>query len=345
VAIFSALWFHDLEEQGQTRYNGIVNITGCYWEFLVSNRCFMKPIDIIIISYNRPQDLLGLLKNIAGLDNKESLLNEVIIIDNLSTVSYVAVTDYINNNPSIPFSYITAPENLGVARGRNLGIKESKAAILVTIDDDATFANTNALQLIYDAFTDAYAKQNNVGVYSFKIFYAETNTLQENAFPNKHILKYGSKEKFLAPYFVGCAHAITKNVYNTAGVYPEDFFYGMEEYDLGYRIINAGYSIAFLGSVLVLHKESPLGRQPTNKKSQMMWINKTKVAFKYLHKKYFLSTAVLWSIQYFIKSKGDIKGFINGWKKIRSLKTVLDRKPLSDTAYSYLKATDARLWY
>jgi len=305
----------------------------------------MKPIDIIIISYNRPDDLLDLLKNIAGLDDKGTLLNEVIIINNQSTISYKPVTDYINSNPLLPFRFISAAENLGVARGRNLAIRESKADILVTIDDDATFANSTALRLIYAAFTDKYTADNNVGVYSFKIFYAATKTLQVSAFPNKNIARYRSKEKFLAPYFIGCAHAILKKTYNAAGSYPEDFFYGMEEYDLTYRIINSGYSIAFLGGVLVWHKESPSGRQPTDQKLQMMWVNKAKVAFKYCRKNNFLSTAVLWSGLYLIKSKGDIKGFINGWQAIGIFKRSQQKKPLTAKAYTYLKKTEARLWY
>jgi GT2 family glycosyltransferase len=305
----------------------------------------MNPIDIIIISYNRPNDLLDLLKNIKELQDRETLLKEVIIINNKSTVSYDIVDEYISNNPSIPFRFIIATENLGVARGRNLAISESKAPIVVTIDDDATFADPKALSIINAAFNDDYMLANNIGVYSFKVFYSETNVLQTTAFPHKNISKYQSKEKFLAPYFVGCAHAILKKSYKDAGLYPEDFFYGMEEYDLGYRIINAGYSIAFLGSVLVLHKESPLGRQPNNHKMQMMWINKTKVAFKYLHYKYFLSTAILWSMLYLVKSKADIKGLLNGWGKIIELKKTQPKSPLSAAAYHYLKNTEARLWY
>ena len=45
----------------------------------------MNNIAIIIITYNRPDDMLALAKNIANLDHKEQFLEEVIIINNNSS--------------------------------------------------------------------------------------------------------------------------------------------------------------------------------------------------------------------------------------------------------------------
>jgi Predicted glycosyltransferases len=92
-------------------------------------------------------------------------------------------------------------------------------------------------------------------------------------------------------------------VLEKVGSYPTDFFYGMEEYDLSYRVLEAGYSIAYTDKVVMLHKESPLGRKPKKEKLQMMWVNKSKVAYRHLPKKYFYSTAFMWSLEYLKKNR------------------------------------------
>ena len=43
-----------------------------------------------------------------------------------------------------------------------------------------------------------------------------------------------------------------------------------------------GYSIAYSDKMVMLHKESPLGRKTKKEKMAMLWINKSKVAWRYL---------------------------------------------------------------
>ena len=55
----------------------------------------MNKIAIIIITYNRPADMLALAMNIEKLRSKKDLLEEVIIVNNNSTESYDAVKSFI----------------------------------------------------------------------------------------------------------------------------------------------------------------------------------------------------------------------------------------------------------
>ncbi len=188
----------------------------------------MKPLSVIIITYNRPDDLGMLVRNLAAQKQADTLLEEVIVINNASTADYSEVKSFMSGFPY--FRYIDSPENKGVARGRNLGISLAKSPILVTIDDDA-FRDDTALQAIADAFSGQQLRGNNAAVLCFKVLYASTGQMQVNAFPQKNFEKYHNKSFFLAPYYIGAGHAILKEAYDKAGLYPEDFFYGMEEYD------------------------------------------------------------------------------------------------------------------
>ncbi|MRG44880.1 glycosyltransferase [Chitinophaga sp. SYP-B3965] len=305
----------------------------------------MKQLSIIIITYNRPDDLGILLRNITEQQQASELLEEVIIINNASTADYSPIEQFIETHPEIPFRYQYSQENLGVARGRNLGIVQAKAALLVTIDDDAWFRDKDALVQIVDAFHSTYLTSHHTGILCFKVLYASTGQMQVNAFPHKQFEAYKDKAQFLAPYYIGCGHAIRKEVYDNAGVYPEDFFYGMEEYDLTYRALDKGYTIAYTADIVVLHNESPLGRTPLMMKMKMLWINKSKVAYRYLPLRYFISTAAMWSFEFLQKSGWNWGEWWKGWIAILQIPGKEKRQPLHAAARKYLKAVKARLWY
>lgn len=303
-----------------------------------------RALSLIIITYNRPDDLLRLLKNIAGQDQADTLLDRVVIIDNASTVSYKTVTDFIDSQ-RLPFLYIRSEENLGVARGRNEAVSKVQSPVVITLDDDAYFREADALIKIDQLFRSEFAMQNRVGVYCFKVFWRDTEDIQQSAFPHKKFNKYRNKDRFFTSYFIGCAHAILLEAYQAAGTYPPDFFYGMEEYDLGYRILDAGYKIAYDSSITVAHFESPRGRVPHVKKIQMLWVNKSKMAYRYLPYRFFISTAVMWSLQFLKNQPFAWRSWFEGWKKIFSIPRTENRKVVSKETLQYIDEVEGRLWY
>jgi GT2 family glycosyltransferase len=307
----------------------------------------MKPdltISIVIITYNRPADMLDLVKNIAWLEEAEQL-ESIIIVNNRSTESYEALEVFIKTNPHLPFRYYVAPENLGVSRGRNDALQKSSADILVFLDDDALFANNDALKQIKSIFSEDTINERELGIASFKVYYYDTGELQQTAFPHKQFEKRKHLHHFDTAYFVGCAHAIRRTVFDHTGLYPDNFFYGMEEYDLSYRTLNAGFSIAYDDRVVIRHKESPAGRLPNREKLRGMWVNKSKVAWKYLPGRYFFSTALLWSFEYLKKSGWDFSGWVKGWRKVVRIPREERRARVDSACMRYLRRVQARLWY
>ncbi len=288
--------------------------------------------------------MLALAENICGLDQAQELLQEVIIVNNASTKDYSAVRDYIAGQKQIPFKFIDADENLGVARGRNFAVSQSSAPFLIMLDDDAVMGNKDCLVNLFEEFNISRGERETA-IISFKVLYYENNQMQVNAFPHKDFREYCNKAHFETYYYAGGAHAIRREVFHHAGKYPEDFFYGMEEYDLSYRIIDAGYSIAYSNRILMLHKESPLGRKTQKEKMAMLWLNKSKVAWRYLPSVYFYTTAFMWSFEYLRKTKFDLSGWAANWTEIMKIPTTENRRPVSVTTLDYLRRTRARLWY
>ena len=301
----------------------------------------MNKIAIIIITYNRPADMLALAMNIEKLSSKKELLEEIIIVNNNSTESYDAVKSFIQENPSTPFKLIESKENLGVSRGRNFAIKQSKAPILVLIDDDAEFQDTDALKRI----NEAVIENPHAGILAMKILYFQNSQFQLNAFPHKSFEKRKHLQSFDTYYFAGCGNIIVKEAFDIAGPFPTDFFYGMEEYDLSYRILDAGYTIKYIADIVLLHKESPEGRQTKSDKLRGMWVNKTKVAWRYLPMPCYFTTAIMWSMFFLLNSKFDLIGFINGWLAIVTIPINEKRNKVSKLSQEYLNKVEARILY
>ena len=304
----------------------------------------MKPLSFLIITYNRPDDMLELAKNISQLDQASELLEEVLIINNASTSDYGAVEAFVGDCPGIPFRYLVAPENLGVARGRNYGLLKGTAPIIIMLDDDAVLQNKDCLLRLLEAFETPVTTRTK-GIISFKVLYYSNLEMQKNALPHKNFAAYKDKNFFETYYYAGGAHAIRRDVIEAVGNYPDDFFYGMEEYDLSYRVLDHGFAITYTSSVVMLHKESPLGRKPKAEKTRMMWVNKTKVAWRYLPRWYFYTTSIMWSLQYLRSTVFDISGFLKGWKQVLAIPRKEKRKTISASTLGYLRAVKARLWY
>jgi len=303
-----------------------------------------QQLSILIISYNRPEDTLDLLNNLKAQINFDENVGEILLLNNASTVSYKLVEGFIQKYPEARIAYFKNRENSGVAGGRNFLIQKATFPYLLVLDDDVIFDKKNAIEQVAFLFQKPQFIENNTAVITLNIFYFETKERQKEALPHKNYEAYKNKDWFLTYYFTGAAHVMRKELFDKTGYYPSDFFYGMEEYDLSYRIINAGYSLAFDAEVKVLHKESPKGRLANKEKLKMMWLNKSKVAWSYLPKKYFYSTAFMWSLFYLKKTGFDFKGFFANWKKIKDIPANPQRK-IDKKALDYLKKVNARLWY
>jgi GT2 family glycosyltransferase len=119
----------------------------------------------------------------------------------------------------------------------------------------------------------------------------------------------------------------------------------MEEYDLSYRILDAGYTIKYIANIVLLHKESPEGRQTKSDKLRGMWVNKTKVAWRYLPLHCYFTTAVAWSAFFLLNSKFDIIGFIKSWLAVITIPIKEKEHKVSKTALKYLNKVEERILY
>jgi GT2 family glycosyltransferase len=297
----------------------------------------------LIISFNRAEDTIDAVKNVLQLDNVEGWKKEIVVLNNGSTQDYSVFQNYLNllsDSVKSLVKYINHPENLGVAGGRNLCIREATGKYLLFMDDDAEIVQSNTIQLILDKYK-MYEKERLaiIGFLGKNPFTGKTET----PLKNPHLIK--GKQDIFYNLFFGYGHVFPKSLIEETGFYQEDFFYGMEEYDLSYATVKAGYSILFTQDILVIHKQNPNGREPSNTTYARMFANKIIVLYKHMPMLYVVTHFILWSAFFLVKSKLDIQLYFSTLKSLRQRLKVAPRNVMNENGLNYLKKVGARLWY
>ena len=143
---------------------------------------------------------------------------------------------------SVPCRVLSLRENRGIA-AKNLGLRKAKSPVVLVLDDDAYLPKRLARSML-----KAFRADPGLGCMGFSV----RNRSQE--------------ESCLLPtVFHGCACAFRRDALLAIGGYPEHFVYYGEEYDLTFRLIQAGYRLSFAAGLdPVFHARDPAGRNKEN---------------------------------------------------------------------------------
>lgn len=302
-------------------------------------------LSLLVVTFNRPDELLDLLESVARQESACDVLAEILVLDNGTTADYSSTWSFIRSHEELKIKVLRSDENIGAAAGKNMLLTLARGDVLLVVDDDVVFSQTRDLASLATVFEDEAFRRDNVGLVQPRIVHHETRELQRSAFPHKRRRPDADAAPFLTSFFAGAAHVIKKEAIQRAGLYPDDFFIYMEEYDLGYRIIESGYAIGYDPRVTVGHKEAIHGRLADHQKLRRQWVNKTRVAWRYLPWRFFLTTGVLWSFEYLRRVRGHPEDYFRGWLDILRIPFTEKRSPLGQASLAYLKRVDARLWY
>lgn len=207
-------------------------------------------VSYMVITYNRRDDLSEAIECILGQDY---LPIETVVVDNNSTDGTEKLFEERFNQPNI--HYIKLAENLGVSGGRNAAVCKTQGDVIVTVDDDAVFADHDITRQIVNEFAD----DPSLGILAFKIVNYHTGELQKNAFPCRDKSVDPDRE-YETTWFIGAGHAIKREVYEKVGLYRDFRPWGSEELDFALRAIDAGYRIKYVPKIVIRHKISPAGR-------------------------------------------------------------------------------------
>jgi hypothetical protein len=213
---------------------------------------------IIILNWNGLQDTIVCLDSLANLTYPNFRL---VVVDNGSTDGS---TDIISKNyPKVIF--VENKENLGYAKGNNVGIRyalENNADYIWLLNNDTVVEQNALLNMVIEAEGDPL-----IGIIGSKIYYL--NSAKKIWFAgaminwsrgiSNHI---GMNETDVGQYdyvkeidrVAGCSMLVKREVCNRVGLFDDNFFLYVEEVDWCVRARKAGFKCLFVPSSIVYHR-------------------------------------------------------------------------------------------
>ena len=293
-------------------------------------------VSLVLITYNREGDIRQSLTALAPL---APTVLEVIVVNNASTDGTAAVLAEFSAR-ILNLRVLDAGANLGVAGGRNLGMRQARGEVLVFLDDDAEFLVPDFAARIAARF----AREPALGALGLKIVDGEGN-MRQNEFPHTDKSLPRDRE-FPIGYFVGAGHAIRRSALDASGLYPEEFFYSQEEPFLCAALIEAGYRIAYFPEVVVRHWQSGAGRFVSARKWFLLLRNTLLMNHRFLPLLPYLWSVPLWSAKVLVLSRSPrvVLGALREYLSMTAL-PAFRRRPLRGAAYAYLRDNGGRVWW
>ena len=151
---------------------------------------------------------------------------------------------------------------------------------------------------------------------------------------------------FLTFRFVGgCVGFRTQALRQVGGFFP-DFFYGIEEIELAYRLVDGGWKIRYSPDVEVEELEHPAGRKPMRESQTDRLTNKYIMTWLHMPFPEILANYAFFTPYIFYRVRGQIRigAAITRFGRWLRRHDRPKRKPLSPAARSYIKACGGSVW-
>lgn len=144
--------------------------------------------------------------------------------------------------------------NAGIPGGRNVGLAHTTGDLVFFLDDDAELADTSLTATAQYLF----ATEPQLGIITFRLIDPQTGATERRHVPR---IRVGDPARSsTVTTFLGGACCIRRAVFDQVGNYAADFFYAMEESDLAWRAIDAGWRVLYLASERIAHPASSPAR-------------------------------------------------------------------------------------
>ena len=209
------------------------------------DRCRDVAVDIIILDWNRPDETILAVKSALA---QRGVARRVWVVDQGSHPEHQDKLDaFCELHPDVHVHWLES--NIGVAAGRNLATQLGRAPYVVSLDNDAVFADEYCVARALARME----REPQLGALAFTIVDAETQS--DEAFWDYPIqLRDSALPRFAVTRFLGGGHVLRRSAFESAGGYDERLFFCGEERDLAWRMIGLGYRLQLERDLRVVHR-------------------------------------------------------------------------------------------
>lgn len=198
---------------------------------------------VVLTMGNRPDQLSAAL---ASILRQRGVTTECIVVVNGPAT--VDVPEGVRR--------IDLADNVGVPAGRNVGAAAATGRIVAFVDDDAELRGDDVLAVTAARFD----RSPDLAVVGWRLVDEQGETAA------RHIPRPGRRGADVAgpvAGFLGGACAIRAAAFQAVGGYPDGFVFAMEETDLMWRLVDAGWSLWYEPRCVLFHPRSVPSRQAT----------------------------------------------------------------------------------
>ncbi len=274
----------------------------------------MTEISIIIVTYHNEDTIK---KCINSIFKKSSEKIEIIVVDNSENLLTINIIKSLNNDK---IKIIKPKNNIGFAKGCNLGAKNAEGKYYMFLNPDTIFLND--ICTILKKFIDENKKCGAVGpqfwdpinktvektcrnLPNFYTLFLQSTGLEK--FSNYYILKKFSHDEIkTVGQIIGACFFVRKDIFEKLNGFDERFFIYFEEVDFCKRLIDLGYKVYFNPFAKILHYK---GSSCENIKFVKRMIVQFRISRTLYFEKHFGFWGKIISI-FFNKIEGFIKGNI-----------------------------------
>jgi len=210
-------------------------------------------VSVIIPTYNQQENLCSALHSLASLQYDRDKL-EVIVVNDGSTDK--TKESILNLQADLPYSFccVSLDKKSGISKARNAGVQQAAGSVLVFTDDDCLFEK-DWLKKLVKPFRDPETgtaggpdkTPEGVSLFSKCVDYLFTSFVGTGG------LRRGGGVRLGQYYPKGCNVAILREAMDKVGMYDE-LLQPCEDIEMGYRIKQGGYKIAYVPEAFVWHK-------------------------------------------------------------------------------------------
>lgn len=290
---------------------------------------------VVVLTYARDAVLAETLARLATTLGPRDDYEVILVDNNLARADREALLARFPQH-----QYLFSGGNKGV-HARNDGFDAAKGEIVVLLDDDV-FVETPAM---LDIFARRFEEDDRLGAITIRKHVRGETRRRVDLIP--HTRKdVDLQSTFLTFRFVGgCVAFRTATLRETGGFLP-DFFYGLEEIELSYRIIDAGWRIRYEPEVSCEELEHPAGRDAKRRVQTQRLANKYIISYLRMPFPEVIVNAALFTPYLLMRQRGQasVVGAVRQFWRWTRTPGRPPRKAISRQTAAYIRSCGGSVW-
>lgn len=290
---------------------------------------------IVILTYAREAILTAMLARLAGYLSGRSDYELLLVDNNIEAASRSAQLA-----PFHAAKLIWDGRNKGVA-ARNLGIDVARGDYVILLDDDVFVDTPDFL----DRFAALFEDEPRLGAVTTRKYVRGETRRRLDLIPHTDKSVDLTKPFHTFRFVGGCVGFRAQALREVGGFLP-DFFYGLEEVELAYRIIDGGWTIRYEPDIVSEELEHPAGRRPKREVQTDRLANKYIITYLRMPQPWLLLNMVAFTpyLLYFARGEASVSGAIRQFSAWLRREDRPRRRPIGKAATRYIRECGGSIW-